>query len=176
MEKDIILETERTYMRKMDEDDFSALCTILQDSEVMYAYEHAFSDDEVWDWLHRQMRRYETDGVGLWLVIDKKSNTVIGQCGITMQDIGRDKPVPEIGYLFAKAYWHKGYATETAVACRRYGFDTLGFDELYSIIRDNNIPSQNAAKRNDMTARFTIVKHYHGMDMPHIVYSVKNPR
>lgn len=42
----MILETERTYLRKIEQSDFSALCKILQDKEVMYAYEHAFSCEE----------------------------------------------------------------------------------------------------------------------------------
>ena len=43
----MILETERLYLRKMDQSDFDSLCRILQDKDVMYAYEGAFNDDEV---------------------------------------------------------------------------------------------------------------------------------
>ena len=38
----IILETPRTYLRKIQRDDFEAICFILQDIDVMYAWEHAF--------------------------------------------------------------------------------------------------------------------------------------
>ena len=31
----------------------------------MYAYEHAFSDEEAWEWLRRQQERYARDGIGL---------------------------------------------------------------------------------------------------------------
>lgn len=34
----MILETERLYLREMDENDFAFLCRILQDDETMYAY------------------------------------------------------------------------------------------------------------------------------------------
>ena len=51
----MILETERTYLRKIEQSDFSALCKILQDKEVMYAYEHAFSCEEVQEWLDKQL-------------------------------------------------------------------------------------------------------------------------
>ncbi|MGI5857046.1 MAG: GNAT family N-acetyltransferase [Candidatus Merdivicinus sp.] len=40
------LETERLFLREMTSEDFQGLCGILQDPEVMYAYEHAFSDEE----------------------------------------------------------------------------------------------------------------------------------
>lgn len=168
----MILETKRLYLRKMNQGDYDALCRILQDAEVMYAYEHAFSDEEVQDWLERQIRRYETYGFGLWAVILKANEEMIGQCGLTIQDAG-GREVLEAGYLFQKAYRHKGYATEAAIACRDYAFEELHTEEVYSIIRDNNIPSQNVAIRNGMAVRGRFTKHYYGIDMPHLVYSVK---
>ena len=41
-----ILETERLYLREMEQSDFRSLCEILQDTEAMYAYEGALSDAE----------------------------------------------------------------------------------------------------------------------------------
>ena len=61
----MVLETKRLLLRQMIQDDLPALCRILQDEEVMYAYEHAFSDAEAADWLNRQLQRYKDDGFGL---------------------------------------------------------------------------------------------------------------
>ena len=168
-----ILETDRLALREMTDGDFPALCRMLQDGEVMYAYEHAFSDQEAWDWLRRQQERYRTDGFGLWAVVEKNSGEMVGQCGITWQELGDRTRVPEVGYLLEKTAWHKGYAAEAARACRDYAMDRLGFGEVYSIIRDNNLASQKVARRNGMRERGSFVKHYYGMDMPHIVFSVR---
>lgn len=46
-------------------------------------------------------------------------------------------------------------------------------EEVYSIIRDNNIASINVAKRNGMEVCGQFTKYYYGIDMPHFVYSVK---
>lgn len=167
-----ILETQRLYLRELTDDDYKDLCEILQDEKTMYAYEHAFSDEEAEEWLARQLNRYKNDGFGLWAVIDKKSGEFLGQCGITWQSIGKEK-VPEIGYLFKRKHWRCGYAAEAVRGCREYAFNTLGFDKVYSIIRDNNYSSQRVAERNGMRVAQSFVKHYYGMDMPHLVYCVE---
>jgi RimJ/RimL family protein N-acetyltransferase len=66
-----ILETERTYLRELAWEDYDDLCEILQDEKTMYAYEHAFSDEEVRNWLNNQFRRYKNLGFGLWAVVDR---------------------------------------------------------------------------------------------------------
>ena len=167
-----ILRTERLILREMGDGDFPALCRMLQDADVMYAYEHAFSDEEAWDWLRRQQARYQGDGFGLWAAVEQSTGEMVGQCGITWQEDGTGRRVPEVGYLLEKAVWHKGYAIEAARACRDYAFTALGFSEVWSIIRDNNLPSQAVARRNGMEVRGGMVKHYYGMDMPHLLFSV----
>lgn len=169
----MIIKTERLILRKMDNGDYSALCKILQDEDVMYAYEHAFSDDEVDEWLKKQLVRYETDGIGLWAVVLKENGEVIGQCGLTKQ-LWWGENVVEVGYLFRKDFWHKGYATEAAVACKDYAFNRLGEKRVYSIIRDLNLPSRRVALRNGMKVCGVQVKHYYGIDMPHLIYCVSN--
>lgn len=166
-----ILETERTYLREMTQDDYPDLCEIMQDAETMYAYEHAFADEEVHSWLNRQLGRYERDGFGLWAVIDKRTGAFIGQVGLTMQPV-EGKEELEIGYLIKKKYWHQGYATEAAIACKEYAFNCLGRDRVVSIIRDTNNASQHVAERVGMRVESKFVKHYHHMDMPHLVYAV----
>jgi ribosomal-protein-alanine N-acetyltransferase len=168
----MILETERLYLREMKQSDYAALCKMLQDEDVMYAYEHAFEDAEAQEWIGRQIKRYNDYGFGLWAVILKETDEMIGQCGLTMQDCN-NKQVLEVGYLFQKAFWHNGYASEAAIACKKYAFENLNADEVFSIIRDTNIASQNVAKRNGMTVSDKFVKHYYGVDMPHLVFSVK---
>ncbi|MBR6790893.1 MAG: GNAT family N-acetyltransferase, partial [Oscillospiraceae bacterium] len=123
-------------------------------------------------WLDRQLTRYEQYGFGLWAVVLKETGEMIGQCGLTIQP-WKDEEVLEVGYLFNRAYWHNGYAAEAAVACRNYAFEVLGADEVCSIIRDTNGPSQRVALRNGMTPTDKWVKHYRGVDMPHIKYTVR---
>ncbi len=167
------LKTDRLLLREMTEADFDAIYRILGDKLTMYAYEHAFTPQEAKDWMAKQFRNYEKYGYGLWAVILKESGELIGQCGLTRQLCGDYGEVLEIGYLFNRNFWHHGYATEAASACKQYAFDVLGAEEVYSIIRDNNFASQHVAERNGMHKCGSFVKHYYGIDMPHYVYCVK---
>ena len=168
----MILETERLYLREMNQADFSALCRIMHDEKTMYAYEGAFRDEEVQEWLDRQIARYQKWGFGLWAVILKETDRMIGQCGLTMQP-WKDQEVLEIGYLFERSFWHNGYAAEAAKACKKYAFEVLKAEEVCSIIRDTNAASQKVAIRNGMTRTDTWTKHYRGVDMPHYRYVVQ---
>ena len=162
----MIIETERLTLREMTQEDLDSLREILQDEETMVAYEGAFSDKETTKWLDWQRTLYREKGYGLWAVILKENGAMIGQCGLTMQT-WKDQRVLEIGYLFNRSYWHQGYATEAAKACKEYAFKILKAPEVCSIIRDTNIASQNVAIRNGMKKKGTRTKHSRGVDMPH---------
>ena len=167
----MILETKRLYLREMNPSDFNSLCRILQDEKAMYAYEGAFSDQEVQEWLDRQIYRYQKWNFGLWAAVLKETDKMIGQCGLTMQQ-WKDQEVLEICYLFERSHWHQGYATEAAKACKQYAFEKLNASEVCSIIRDSNTASQNVAMRNGMVMKDQWIKHYKGVDMPHYRYVV----
>ena len=96
---------------------------------------------------------------------------MIGQCGLTVQDCN-GRQVVEVGYLFCRSVWHQGFASEAARACRDYAFRRLEVREVYSIIRDTNLPSIKVALANGMKEREKLIKHYYGMEMPHLVYSI----
>ncbi|MGN0352488.1 MAG: GNAT family N-acetyltransferase, partial [Roseburia sp.] len=165
----MILETQRLYLREITQNDYEALSKILRDEKAMYAYNGAFNEEETQGWLDKQIARYKEYGFGLWAVILKETDEMIGQCGLTMQPWNGEE-VLEIGYLFQRAYWHQGYATEAAKACKEYAFTVLNADEVCSIIRDTNTASKNVALRNGMRVKDSSVKHYRGVDMPHHRY------
>ncbi|MCW2289390.1 RimJ/RimL family protein N-acetyltransferase [Leucobacter luti] len=169
-----VLTTARLSLREMTRDDMPALRAILQDPETMVAYEGALADSEVGAWLTKNLTRYATDGFGLWAVELRSSGEVIGQCGITWQEIAGER-VLEVGYLFNRAHWHLGYATEAAAACLDYAFETLLAHRVYAQVRDTNTASARVAERLGMTARTRFVKHYRGVEMPHIAFAIDRP-
>lgn len=167
----MILETERLYLREMNQSDFEDLAEILQNPRVMYAYEHDFSDNDVQEWLDRQITRYKKYGFGLWAVILKNTDEMIGQAGLTMQPY-KDTEVLEIGYLLKERFWHYGYASEAANGCKKYAFEQLNRDKVYSIIKSDNYASMKVAKSMGMKKEDEFMTQYYNGKMLHYLYSV----
>ena len=165
------LQTARLRLRELGDQDLPALRAILQDDEAMTAYEGAFDERMTRDWLLRMRERYRNDGYALWAVESRESGAMIGQCGLTRQHIlGAD--VIEVGFLFNRAHWHRGYAVEAARACVDYAVTALGADRVWAQVRDTNIASMNVAIRLGMTVRGRFEKHYRGVTMPHLAFAL----
>ncbi len=145
-----MIETERLFLREMTEEDFAALYAILSDSDIMRHYPYAFDEARVHNWISRNIERYEVFGFGLWAVCLKESGEMIGDCGLTMQNINGFIR-PEIGYHFRADRQHKGYATEAAAAVRDWAFENTPFFSLFSYMHEANTPSARVAQRIGMS-------------------------
>jgi len=167
-----IIETQRLLLREMTMEDLPSTRQIVCDDNTMYAFNGAWSEEENLKGIEKQLQSYRECGFGRWAVVLKQTGTVIGICGLQWCDTDSDSVV-EIGYLFNRRYWHNGYATEAALACKEYAFRNLSFDELYSLVRYDNYSSMNVAIRIGMLVRGRFTKHYKGEDIVHYIFSVK---
>lgn len=165
------IRTSRVVLRELVPDDIPGLHRILGDEVAMAAYEHGFSIDETAAWIQRQRERYAADGFGLWAVTDAATGDLLGDCGLTRQSVETDEVI-EVGYHVIRELWGRGYATEAASACLDWGFANLDAPEIYAIVRDTNLASMNVAIRLGMTVRRRFIKHYRGIDMPHLAFAV----
>ena len=71
-------------------------------------------------------------------VVVRRSGKVIGTCELARVSGG----VAEIGYLLARRYWGRGYATEIAIALRDAAFAQLKVSRLRALIADDNDASR----------------------------------
>lgn len=170
--ENIILQTERLQLRELEQSDFRDLAEMLQDPEVVYAYGHDFTDQDVMIWLERQNMRYQKYGFGLWAVILKSTGAWIGQAGLTMQPY-QGSEVLEVGYLFKKKFWHCGYAVEAAKGCKDYAFHQLNKNKVSSIIKADNYASIRVAEKLGMKKEAEFIARYYNGDMLHFLFSVE---
>lgn len=140
----MVIETDRLILRKMTEDDFDALLSVLADSDIMEHYPYTFDEDRVKGWITKSIERYKVFGFGLWAVVLKETGDMIGDCGLTMQIIdGQIRP--EIGYHIRRDCQRRGYASEAAKAVRDWTFINTPFNIIYSYMKYTNAPSFRTA-------------------------------
>ena len=144
-----MIETKRLILRELNENDFSALYEVLTDSDIMKHYPYTFDEKRVKNWILKNIERYKVFGFGLWAVVLKETDEMIGDCGITMQNIDGFIS-PEIGYHINKCFQRQGYAKEAAGACRDWIFENTPFKVVYSYMKKDNTASVAVAEANGM--------------------------
>lgn len=141
----MILETKRLLLREMSPDDFQAMFQVLGDPQTMWHYPYTPDGQHVRDWIERNMNRYMKDGFGLWAVCLKETGELIGDCGLTLQNINGEI-LPEIGYHIRRDCHRKGYASEAARGVRDWVFQNTDYQAVYSYCRYTNLPSIKTAE------------------------------
>lgn len=81
---------------------------------------------------------YARHGFGLYMAVVKDGGKAAGICGLVKRD-GLDDV--DIGFAFLPGYWSKGYATESALAVKRYALGVVGLKRLVAITSPTNRPS-----------------------------------
>ena len=162
------LETERLALRPLSLHDVDALYEVLGDAETMSYYPHPFSREETEAWIRWNLESYAEHGHGLWGMALESTGELIGDCGLTVQDVDADQFV-EVGWHVRRDLWGRGYATEAGIACRDHAFESVGVDRLVSIIRPENVPSCRVAEKLGLTVWKETVR---GRGWLHRVYSI----
>lgn len=169
--EDLKLESERLVLRKIKKEDFDEVSVILKDREVMYAWEKGFSNDEVDQWIDKNIERYKRDGYSYLIVYEKKSEECVGLMGPLMECIDNNN-FAGIAYILNKKHWGKGYALEGTKACLDYLFKVIKVKEVVAQIKHNNFSSIKVAKNLKMSKKDQYNRIYDGKIMLHYVYSI----
>jgi len=166
----VIVQTERLFLRPMVYDDADVLQRLFGDPMAMeFIPVVPKNREETLEWIGKVRHRYQIDGFCLYACIKKEDDAFIGYCGLLLQkDIDGQDEV-EVGYVLFPQFWKNGFATEAAVACKNFGFDHFGFEKIISLIRPENLPSRRVAERNGMIVEKEIVR----WGNPHLVYMAR---
>jgi len=161
------LETERLFIRPFKASDVVFLNFLHSDLNVMrYTHGRTRSYNENVEYI-KTMQDLHEQNIGHLVVVRKEDMMPIGRCGYSYfygvhvggvdhfywgspEKVTREGDIfklLELGYTYAKSSWGKGYATEAALAFRDFGFNTLGYNKLSSLVIKENIASVAVAKK-----------------------------
>jgi ribosomal-protein-alanine N-acetyltransferase len=145
-----MIETERLLLRSMTGEDTDELLRVFSDPRVMASFGgQLFDRPQMERWVERNLAHQEKHGYGLFAVILRDENVLIGDCGLEHMQVGGRAEV-ELGYDLLSAYWRRGLASEAAAAVRDFAFGSLGLARLISLIRPANVASRRVAEKIGM--------------------------
>lgn len=145
MQHHFIIETERLRLREMNESDAEFVFELnLNPLVTQYTGDDPFSSIEGSASFLRSYDAYKKTGMGRWGVELKKSNELIGWSGLKFHF--KDDTY-DLGFRFLQAHWGKGYATESGLACLKYGFEKLELPRIYAEARVENTRSLNVIQK-----------------------------
>ena len=91
-------------------------------------------------------------GFGHWAVEERESGRFIGRTGLKRHpDWDLDPDNTEVGYLYDRAVWGRGYATEAAREVVRYALEEIGRPEVISIALPENAASRRVMEKVGLT-------------------------
>lgn len=152
--------SERLVFRRYKDADIGFLAGLMADPEVM----RFIGNGQTRDWtgaqafLQRIYQMYDHgDDMGLQLLVRKVDGIRIGHAGLVPQTVDGVEET-EIGYWLAREFWGQGYASEAALALRKYGEGQLHKTRLISLIQPGNTPSRRVAAKIGMTLEKEITR------------------
>jgi RimJ/RimL family protein N-acetyltransferase len=148
-----ILETERLRLREFRPSDAEDFYRIYTDAETMrfqgdLLENYSVEVERYYIGKHIE-KYYAAFGFGLWAVILKENNRLIGRCGLLRQPVEGGEET-EVSYLIEREFWNQGFASEAASATLKLGFEKYNFQRIVAFIDPRNTASLRVAEKIGM--------------------------
>ena len=150
------LATDRLVLRPWHDSDLAPFAALNADPEVMEHFPATLTAAEAAA-LAADIREDMVErGFGWWAAEVPGVAPFIGFIGLSVPDFGAHflppgQRVVEVGWRLARAHWGRGYATEGARECLRFGFEDLGLAEIVAFTATPNARSEAVMQRLGMT-------------------------
>jgi len=144
------LQTERLLIRSLAAEDAPALAAIWSDPDVTRFMGGPRDYEQTCRDLLSEAAESSTDPADtLYPVIERSSGRIVGDCGFLEKDVEGETET-ELIYVFAKAAWGRGYASEAARALCTFAADRLQLPRLIALIDPENRASARVAEKAGM--------------------------
>lgn len=145
----IILETQRLFLRPISSGQIDTLYSILTDPYVRkyMCDDRIFPLPQVEEMLIQSLKMFQEEKFGLWFIETKRTTEIIGFVGLWYFF---DEAQPQLVYALLPQATKKGYAAEASKKILEYSFNELGYDYLIASCDKPNIESCKVALRLEM--------------------------
>jgi len=144
-----LIKTERLSLRMFHVYDFDSVLQLFNDEEVQkyLSPENRRNREQLEFTLKKMSEHWKERGFGLWCVSEKHGGKMLGYCGFQYFDQTLNV---EILFAFFKDFWAKGFATEAANACLKFGFEELLFEKVFAATHPENTSSRRVLEKLGM--------------------------
>lgn len=143
--------TENLILRRPEKEDFERFFEINKDPQTnLYNPGGPMTFAKAENTFKRMMDHWEQYNFGSWTIIAKENRDIIGFGGLSYKMYGEEEKL-NLGYRFAVEAWGKGYATEFTKKAISLGFNNIGKEEIFGIVRPDNIASVKVLEKAGMT-------------------------
>ncbi|MBS0469714.1 MAG: GNAT family N-acetyltransferase [Proteobacteria bacterium] len=141
------LQTPRLHLRPVRPNDAADLFIARGDAEVMRWWDRPpqNSVDEVRSIIANHAAEIDAGTVQWWAVALTPRGPAIGE--VDLSEIDAHHRRAEVGYLFRREAWGKGYAFEAMTRVLRYGAEELGIERFAARLHDGNDASRRLIER-----------------------------
>lgn len=156
------IKTQRLILRPFTELDTEPLYHILTHDNVLQYFPISSPPSKEWvgSFIDKQLAQWEKYGYAWWAVTLSTDPDLLGWCGLQfLPETGET----EVGYLFGKPWWGKGYATEAAYASLGFAFTDLDMEQIIALVHPDNRGSIRVIEKIGMN--FVDATQYFGMDV-----------
>lgn len=152
---DLVLETERLVLRKIDEGDALLQNRLLNTPAVMAHLGGVKELHEIEAKHAKAMASFAREGFGFMMVIEKETGELVGHCGMKRVDnpLAPNVGDHEIGWLVREDRWRRGYAHEAMRAVIDWAFRSIGAPHVVALTCESNVGSWKLMEKLGMTRR-----------------------
>jgi RimJ/RimL family protein N-acetyltransferase len=138
----IELRTQRVLLRQWKDSDLDRWAAMNADAEVRKYFPKLLDRAEADDEASRIRGNIAQRGWGMWAIEIPGVHAFAGFVGLSLPALEAAwMPAVEIGWRLSRDAWHKGYATEAAVAAMNFAFDELDLPEVMQRLGMTHDPS-----------------------------------
>lgn len=132
------LNSSRMDYRELRADDLDLLTPLLRSEETMQTLGGALSYEQTLDWLVDTLRRYQTEGCGWLLALDKPTGVPAALCGLTYEQVGAER-VLTANCIVRHELRGIGVGRECIAACLLYAFESMHADEVSAFVQKDDL-------------------------------------
>lgn len=142
------LKGENIYFKAINTNDAQEIHEFASDEEVsrFIGWNLMHTLKETQDHVEKMIKR-ESEGTHLYAsIVLKSTQEVIGT--VMIFNFDKEANHAEVGYVFHKDHWGKGYGTEAVSLITNFAFESLKLHRLHANVVDTNIGSIRILEKN----------------------------